>query len=110
MLGETFGDTIPSVYQGYIASFGVGIVQVGLKPTLAFYSKNSENSNAQENRKIINDMVAEVLGIDTEFLLKHVLDHPNDEAELTERIKDASVVLKLSMRLFDLDKKKGGAA
>ena len=110
VLGETFDGAIPSVYQGYITSFGVGIVQVGLKPTLAFYSKESENSNAEGNRKIINDMVAKVLGIDTKFLLKYVLDHSNEEAELTERIKDASVALKLSMRLFDLDKKKGGAS
>ena len=118
ILHEKFGDKIPSVYQGYISSYGVGIVQTGLKPTLAFFSKKKGEGehNTQEDLSLVNTMVAELLhqsgtiadgAVVQETLLTYVIGHPAEEASLTEQIKDASVALKLAMRIFELDK--GGA-
>ncbi len=105
---EKFGDgSIDSVYQGYISSFGVGIVQVGLLPTLAYFESEKNNEESEENRprgdrRVISDLVCDTLEYDAESLLRYVIDNPTRKAELEEEIKDASVALKLSMRLFDL--------
>ena len=113
VLSEEFGydGKIESVYQGYISSFGVGVVQVGLLPTLAYFESEKSNDTEDANtngqkgdRKIISDLVRNTLGIKEDIsLLKHAIDSSNKE-ELKEKIKDASVALKLSMRLFDLAK------
>ena len=88
---------IDSVYQGYISSFGVGVVQVGLLPTLAYF----ESESSKGERKIISDLVRDTLNIEVESLLRYAVEY-SDAESLENEIKDASVALKLSMRLFDL--------
>jgi len=117
VLSKEFGHDgkIESVYQGYISSFGVGVVQVGLLPTLAYFESEKSNDTEDANtngqkgdRKIISDLVRNTLNIKEDIsLLKHAIDALNKEEfkeEFKEEIKDASVALKLSMRLFDLAK------
>jgi len=111
VLNEKFGsEVIPSIYQGYISSFGVGIIQIGLLPTLLFFSKG--NSEGSSDKKLIIAMIQRVLEEEyTQELFNYALEHRNQEAELTrltEKIKEASVALKFAMRLFLLEK--GGAS
>ncbi len=113
-LDRKFGDTIPSVYRGYIASFGVSIVQTGLLPTLAFFSKTGDNSDSDGERMLIAGLIADTLelNLDNNMLLfdyvkEYIRDNPNDIDNLTEQIKEASVAIKLAMNLFKIDK--GGA-
>jgi len=91
--------SIDSVYQGYISSFGVGIVQVGLLPTLAYFE--SESAESKGERQIISDLVRDTLELEAESLLTHTVNI-QDRETLEDQIKDASVAVKLSMRLFDL--------
>jgi hypothetical protein len=107
VLREHFGDDpIPKVYQGYISAFGVSLVQTDLLPTLAFFGSASQNGDG--DRSLISSMIAKTLGIETNgSLLDYAISH-NDRASLKEEIKEASVALKLSMRLFVLEK--GGAS
>ena len=98
---------IPKVYQGYISAFGVSLVQTDLLPTLAFFGSSSESGDGDRSK--ISRMVCETLQLDIggRSLLEYAINH-NDQASLKEEIKEASVALKLSMRLFVLEK--GGAS
>lgn len=102
VLEAQFGqDTIESVYQGYISSFGIGIVQVGLLPTLAYFESETNDENGQNigDKKIISNLVRDTLEITDDISL---LTYAIKEKVVKEEIKDASVALKLGMRLFDL--------
>jgi len=84
VLSAEFGHDgkIESVYQGYISSFGVGVVQVGSLPTLAYFESEKSNDTEDANtngqkgdRKIISDLVRNTLGIEEDIsLLKHAID------------------------------------
>ena len=43
---------VPKVYNGYISSLGASLIQMGLLPTLAFYthSKKKNKANSKEER------------------------------------------------------------
>jgi hypothetical protein len=108
VLKEHFGDQpIPKVYQGYISAFGVSLIQTDLLPTLTFFGTSTDNSDG--DRGLISRMITETLEIDLGegSLLEYAIAH-GDRASLKEEIKEASVALKLSMRLFVLEK--GGAS
>jgi CRISPR-associated protein Cmr5 len=90
---------IPSVYNGYISSFGASVIQSGLKPTLALF----ENENKTDRYKII-EMILKVLDEKTNdtSLLNHVLK--GNEVLLKDKIIDISIALKLSIRTFKLER------
>ena len=102
-------DTIPSKFNGYIASFGPSVVQAGMLQTLAFYSRDDGEG---KERKKINALIRKTL-IESEYLKKSknnsLLDALKDKLsspDSSERIYwktlvlEASVACKLAMRTF----------
>ena len=92
---------IEPVYKGYISSFGAGIIQNGLLPTLMMYMGN-------DDKKLLFDVIYEVFklhhaGVDSD-LLRYVLKNKNDYSSLTDEIMNISVAVKLAIRTFNLDK------
>jgi CRISPR-associated protein Cmr5 len=93
---------ISSTYNSYISSFGASIVQSGLLPTLAAY--RNPNANTKEDKSKILELIQNILQSAGEIpegeLLDYVLSNKNDEDIIKEKIKDAAVALKLSLRTF----------
>jgi len=104
VLQDTFGETIPSSYNGYISSFGASIIQSGLKPTLALFE--NENSNTLEKKKLLTSVILKILDPNTHetLLLHYVLDSKENEKYLKQKIIDISIAVKLSIRTFKLEK------
>lgn len=104
VLQETFGDTIPSSYNGYISSFGASIMQSGLKPTLALFE--NENANTLEKKKLLTSVILEILepSASETSLLKYVINSKDDEIHLKKQILDISIAIKLTIRTFKLEK------
>jgi len=111
---------IPSAYNGYIAAFGASVVQSGLKATLALF----ENTNASTvgDRSCLTKIILEILdpdhglqaneahregGCPGASLLRYVVERPNEERILKEKILDIAVAVKLAIRTFKLDKQGG---
>ena len=116
VLDERFSDgTIPSAYNGYIASFGASIVQSGLKPTLALFE--NRHANTKNDRSCLTRIILEILDPEHRLenvgneecpggsLLRYVLDRPDEEEILKERIVDIAIAVKLAMRTFRLEKR-----
>jgi len=102
---------IPKVYNGYIAALGAGIVQSGLKATLALYE--NRQANTIDDRNCLTRIILEILDPDHGLpqedgqcpggsLLQYVLDHADEEERLKERIIDIAVAVKLALRTFKL--------
>lgn len=106
VLQETFGDIIPSSYNGYISSFGASIIQSGLKPTLALFE--NENANTLEKKKLLTSIILKIFDDNTKetSLLKYVINSKEDEIYLKKQILDISIAIKLSIRTFKLEKGK----
>lgn len=106
VLQTTFGDTIPSSYNGYISSFGASIMQSGLKPTLALFE--NENAKTLEKKKLLTSVILEILENNSKetSLLKYVINSNIDETQLKKQILDISIAVKLSIRTFKLEKGK----
>ena len=112
ILDARFPDgTIPKVYNGYIAALGAGIVQSGLKATLALYE--NRQANTQDDRSCLTRIILEILDPDHGLpqeggecpggsLLRYVLERPEEEERLKERIVDIAVAVKLALRTFKL--------
>lgn len=106
---EFINGIVPSEFNGYISAFGAGIVQSGLKPTIAIY----ENTKAGENKnklikiilKVIEKFKKETIPVNNNSLLRYVINSAN-EAELKELIKDCAIAVKLTIRTFEFKKEK----
>lgn len=92
-------------YAGYIASFGPTVIQTGLLPATAFYSR--KDSGTAGDRKKVGDAIIKVIAPneyrETTLLLDYILLHNNKETK--EKILDAVIALKLSIRTFKKNKK-----
>lgn len=95
---------IPSEYNGYISAFGAGIIQSGLKPTVAIYENKNAETKSDKDRltRIILKIIAP--DVDEKSLLRYIINSKESEAYLKEKIKDASIAIKLTMRTFELQK------
>ena len=107
VLERTFPDgVIPSAYNGYISSFGASIIQSGLLPTLALFENT--NASTKENKEYLSYLIIQILtgSPDDRSLLRYAIESSEDEAQLKRKILDISIALKLSIRIFKLDKGK----
>lgn len=104
-------DEVPSAYNGYISSMGASIVQMGLLPTLAFYSygKDDNKARSKENRPDLLKAILEVIKEEKEEetkLLDYALEvekNPKkDLRELQQKVVQAAIAIKLAIRTFTL--------
>lgn len=105
VLEDKFKDgKIPSEYNGYISAFGAGIVQSGLKPTIAIYENKSASTKSEKDR--LTRIILKIIDKETkeESLLRYVINSKKDIGFLKEKIKDASIAIKLAIRTFELKK------
>lgn len=96
-------DKMPREFNGYIASFGAGIIQNGLIPTLAVYL--DKNGDACERWNIV-DFIRKVINKgerkDIDCLLAHVVENKAEHEYLKSLIKDAAIAVKLAIRTFKM--------
>jgi len=110
VLEKEFKDTVPSEYNGYISAFGAGIIQSGLKPTIAIYE--SKNSKTKSDKDTLTRLILEIIkiyekeDIKTNSLLRYVINSNKSENYLKELIKDSAIAIKLAMRTFEFKKDK----
>lgn len=111
VLEKEFKDTVPSEYNGYISAFGAGIIQSGLKPTIAIYE--SKNSKTKSDKDTLTRLILEIIkiyeekeDIKTDSLLRYVINSNKSENYLKELIKDSAIAIKLAMRTFEFKKDK----
>lgn len=102
VLDETFGESIPSAYNGYISSFGASIMQSGLKPTLALFE--NKDAATKEDKEYLTKIILKILSGQDGSLLRYVLGSKDDETYLKQKILDISIAIKLSIRTFKLKK------
>lgn len=99
-------DIVKNEFNGYFSSFGAAIIQNGLKPALAFFSKTT--GEAKERSKILLAIYRLIIrdedNIEPKTLLKHVIDLEGNEAQIITEIIDASIALKLAVRTYKLEK------
>lgn len=110
------GDYIPSEYNGYIASMGASIIQMGLLPTIAVFSDRDSGSLKNKGKllKVILDVLKNDINI--RLFLKDSLfetalalhNEPEQMLQLRNAITNASIAIKLSMRTYEMKKGKGG--
>ncbi|KGM98506.1 type III-B CRISPR module-associated protein Cmr5 [Clostridium botulinum] len=97
---------LPKEFKGYISSFGAGIIQSGLLPTVAFFEK--EDSNFKSYRFKITEMIFKMLAKEKyckdNKLLNYLLDKEDIE-EVKEDIINIAIALKLAMRTFKFSEK-----
>ncbi|MBU3219625.1 type III-B CRISPR module-associated protein Cmr5 [Clostridium algidicarnis] len=96
---------IPKEYNGYISSFGASIIQSGLVSTISFFEANS--SKSKEDKKVLTSLILQVIKIhkclelgDNESLLSYVLNNKNTFEEVEEEVINATIAIKLSIRVF----------
>ena len=103
VIEEEFSDkAIPKEYNGYIAAFGAGIIQSGLKPTVAIYENKNAQTKSEKNR--LTRMILRIIdpSANDDSLLRYIIHHAADEELLKEEIVDAAIAIKLAMRTFKL--------
>lgn len=120
VLVQKYGDKeIPREYQGYISAFGASVLQMGLLPTLAVHADNDSGSK-EDRGAILKILTQTIMANDGAFLTEKahsMLKASNNDLfraavnldtatqrELTERILDATVAVKLCLRTFKLSK------
>ncbi|MGB5976167.1 MAG: type III-B CRISPR module-associated protein Cmr5 [Cyclobacteriaceae bacterium] len=96
--------SIPSQYNGYIASFGAAVIQSGLLAALAFNCNAEANSEEDRTKlmKAIHQMVRDCrkdTGDRKKDLLQYALA-TSDKAALRRDIMRAATALKLAMRTY----------
>jgi CRISPR-associated protein Cmr5 len=93
---------IPKEYNGYISAFGAGIIQNGLKPTVAIYE--NKQANNKSDKDVLTEIILQIIDKDSKenSLLRYILSSKEDEDILKEKIKDAAIAIKLSIRTFKL--------
>jgi CRISPR-associated protein Cmr5 len=122
--------SVPKQFKGYISSFGAGVIQSGLMPTLAFYS---DAKKAKGDRSLLIPALIDILFLNepsrTDSKVQDVLDNlekdenknlkdtihllfewlltqdKSNPEKLKKDLMDASIALKLALRTFREDDK-----
>lgn len=105
VLDKEFSDgKVPKEYNGYISAFGAGIIQSGLKPTVAIY-ENEQASTKSEKYKLTR-IILKIIDKNSQetSLLRYIINSNQNEKLLKEKIKDAAIAVKLAIRTFELTK------
>jgi len=93
-------------YEGYIAGFGPAVVNMGIKPALAFYCANPPaNPDRSPSRKKVIEAIVRVIDIPNvesgdELLSAMVNQEPRSPLleEYKEKIVNASLAMKMMLR------------
>jgi len=108
---------IPGKYKGYVASFGVSVLQIGLKPTALMFS----NTNEKHERPVIGKAIFEIAsayynkdtgyhkrlpGNSLDQLAKNI--EGDDVLIARSQLLNASVALKMAMNTFEFDESSAG--
>lgn len=106
------GGRIDKEYKGYISSLGASIRMAGLLATLAFFSRDKENSNSTQDRSVVVTWIENVLrasnelgkdeGLFDKAIAFKKAGNNAGIAQLEEKILDVSVAIKLVLRTFEL--------
>jgi len=102
---EFSSGVIPKEYNGYIATFGAGVMMNGLKPTIAMFE--NKNANTNTDRSFLMYLILKVLDKNSkrdDSLLKYVLNSKNEKV-LKSQILDIAIAIKLCIRTFNLKDK-----
>ena len=100
----------PGVYNGYVASFGAGIIHSGLLPVIAMYS-NAEKSTRDGDKSKIPAAIFHVIqkinkDIKDKYLFDYILNQlredPSQYQKLNRLVMDASIAVKLALRTYKL--------
>jgi CRISPR-associated protein Cmr5 len=105
VLEDEFKDRkIDREYNGYISSFGAGVMMSGLKPTVAMFE--NVQANTQKDRKKLMTMILRVLDEDAQEtkLLDYILNRRDEERIIKSKILDIATAMKLCIRTFELKK------
>jgi len=81
-------------FNGYISSFGAGIRQAGVVPTVLFFTSQTDRS--EEERGKIVDAIETILG---QPLIQKGRQNPDVDRDM---IEDAATALKLALRTYTL--------
>jgi CRISPR-associated protein Cmr5 len=107
ILEVEFSDgNIPKEYNGYISTFGAGVMMNGLRPTVAMFE--NKQANTKSNRSFLMYLILKVLNENAkeeDSLLKYILQSDNERA-LKGKILDIATAIKLCIRTFNLEVKK----
>ncbi|WMJ82283.1 type III-B CRISPR module-associated protein Cmr5 [Clostridium sp. MB40-C1] len=98
---------LPKEFKGYVSSFGAGIIQSGLLPTVAYFENKDSNSKADRSKitEMIFSMLNKKESYKTYKLLDYLLDNKEDIGEIKENILNIAIALKLAMRTFKFSDK-----
>lgn len=108
---------ISKVYNGYLSSFGVSIIQSGLLSTLASFEAETKESQGGDKRNISNAVLNILKQINNDnsnqtSLISYVMTSEKPRELIKNQIIDITTSLKLAIRTFELieekDNKKEG--
>ncbi len=93
---------IDKTYRGQISSFGAAVIMGSLPAAVAFFTE--QGGSSVERQKLIQAMYYCISGElkEPEVILEYVCKNNNND--IRDQFKDASIALKLAMNFFDLDK------
>lgn len=95
---------VSGTFRSYISSFGASVMMGSLPAAISFHSQqNSARLPRDLLMKVLYYLVvepADAAEVDSISLLQYVLAHPEQEDEITERIYNASIALKLAMNMY----------
>lgn len=104
---------VSSEYKGYISALGASLMQSGLLPTLAFYSRNTEIANTNEDRSLVLKAILHILKAHNRVgnstnLFSYACElqtkgYVEQLSILQQDITDAAIALKLAIRTFEFN-------
>ena len=109
VLQQTFKNgKIPKEYNGYMSAFGAGLIQSGLKATVAIYE--NKNSETKEDKDKLTKILLQIIDPNSkeDSLLRYIIQQNKqnkNEKLLKDKIKDAAIAVKLAIRTFELESK-----
>ena len=119
ILSTAFPNGFPKEMKGDISSFGAGIIQAGLLPSVLFFSegdytkshkKEDEDDSTKLRRAKLMKVVFDVLEVDIAEansrrpLLNYVRNNLGS-ADALDRITEAALAVKVGLRAFKFDEK-----
>ena len=95
-------ESLPSAFNGYISSFGAGLIQSDLKIAIALF-ENKKSSKKADSTYLMN-LILRIIDENPkeDMLLKYIINSGENENMLKSKIKDAAIAVKLAIRTFDL--------
>lgn len=98
---------VPSVYHGYVSSFGAGIVQAGLLPAVIFF-ENSEGDGqkykiTQAIRLLLENSASVPDNLDSTAyrLSDHIMDRNHQyDSKFLKEVSLMAVAIKIALRTF----------